>query len=306
MSYPEVGSNHVKRHRFPGVDFLLKQFKRPKVYRLVPGLRDWGILPSGLRDWGIIAPRFNVTSQTNPGEVLGLIRKLRPQDCGKSLIRIGGKGDGGYLIPDELDGIQYCFSPGVNMISDFENQLADRGIKSFLADYSVDAPPILRPEFTFDKKYLGSMNNEQFFTLKSWKDKYLKSYTEDLILQMDIEGAEYEVILNVQDDLLSQFRIIVIEFHSLQMLFDPLSFRLLASCFEKLLESFSVVHIHPNNCGDIVKRGNIEVPMSMEFTFLNRKRVNSETPVQTFPNRLDAPNDPHEKDIKLPKCWYMD
>ena len=30
---------------------------------------------------------------------------------------IGGAGDGGYLVPDDLDGIEYCFSPGVNLIS---------------------------------------------------------------------------------------------------------------------------------------------------------------------------------------------
>lgn len=305
MSYSESGPKHANRRQFPGLQFILKQFKRRKVYRLVPGLRDWGIPNYGLRDWGIIGPGFNLTSQTYPADILGLIRRLRPQDCGKELIRIGGPADGGYLVPDDLDGIEYCFSPGVNTISDFENQLADQGIKSFLADYSIEAPPILRPEFTFDKKYLGSTNNDRFFTLQSWKDKYLKGYNGDLILQMDIEGAEYEVILNVPDDLLSQFRILVIEFHSLQMIFDPLAFGLLSSCFRKLLESFCVVHIHPNNAGDMVKRGNIEVPTTMEFTFLNRRRVTRQTPVETFPNELDAPNSPHGKDMRLPQCWYM-
>lgn len=279
---------------------------RPKVYRLVPGLRDWGLIPSGLSEWGVIAPGFNVTSQTAPKDLLELIGKLRPQDCGIDLIRIGGPGDGGYLVPDDLNEIEYCFSPGINTISDFENQLADRGIRSFLADYSVDAPPILRPEFTFDKKFIGSTNTDEFWTLAFWKNKYLNHYAEDLILQMDIEGSEYEVIFNAPDDLLNQFRIIVIEFHSLQLLFEPKMFRILSACFEKLLKSFCVVHIHPNNCGDIVKRGNIEVPMTMEFTFLNKKRVRTQKPVLTFPNKLDRPNDPNGRDLTLPGCWYMD
>lgn len=272
----------------------------------MPGLRDWGVTQLGLREWGIIAPGFNVTSQTPPEDLLGLIKKLRPQDCGLDLIRIGGATDGGYLVPDDLNEIEYCFSPGVNTISDFENQLAGRGIKSFLADYSIDAPPILRREFTFDKKFLGSTNNDEFMTLAAWKNKYLSHYAKDLILQMDIEGSEYEVIFNVPDDLLDQFRIIVIEFHSLQLLFEPIMFRLLSMCFEKLLKSFEVVHIHPNNCGDSVKRGNIEIPMSMEFTFLNKKRVTSKAPVHAFPNKLDLPNAPSRRDIALPSCWYRD
>jgi len=285
---------------------IMKQFTRPKVYRLVPGLRDWGIPATGLREWGFIAPGFNLTSQTAPEDLLKLIRKLRPQNCGIDLIRIGGAGDGGYLVPDDFNGIEYCFSPGVNTISDFENQLADRGIKSFLADYSVDAPPILRPEFTFDKKFLGSTNNDKFMTLAFWKNKYLNNYAQDLILQMDIEGSEYEVILNAPDELLDQFRIVVIEFHSLQMLFEPIMFRILSACFEKLLKSFYVVHIHPNNCGDVVRRGNVEVPMGMEFTFLNKKRVGTTMPIHTFPNKLDKPNNPTGRNIRLPDCWCMD
>jgi hypothetical protein len=263
-------------------------------------------LLSELSDFGFFAPGFSITWQTKPASVLGLIRKLRPLDCGKPLVRIGAMGDGGYLVPDDLDGVEYCFSPGVNTISDFENQLANRGIKSFLADYSVEKPPIMRPEFTFDKKFLGATNNDQFFTLASWKDKYLRGYSGDLILQMDIEGAEYEVILNAPDVLLSQFRILVIEFHSLDRLFDPFEFRLYSSCFEKLLKSFCVVHIHPNNFYGSVKRGEIEIPRLMEFTFLNRARIDSTSPVRTIPNVLDLTNVAHRRDLRLPKCWYGD
>lgn len=196
-----------------------------------------------------------VSSQTKAKDLALLIRKLRPIDCGIELIRVGGSGDGGYLIPNDLEGIEYCFSPGVNTIVEFENQLADRGIISFLADYSVDAPPLEREQFVFDKKFLGASNRDEFFTLSTWKDKYLKSYEGDLLLQMDIEGFEYQVILNAPDNLLNQFRIIIIEFHALDKLFDSFTSKILESCFEKLLQNFHVVHIHPNNCGAVVCRG---------------------------------------------------
>jgi hypothetical protein len=246
---------------------------------------------------------LSVTKRTNPVEVKDLIQRLRPQNCGKELIRIGSPGDGGYLLPDDLAGIEYCFSPGVSDRSEFENQLADLGIKSFLADYSVDAPQVARPELIFDKKFLGASDRGNFMTLASWKDKYLKDYAGDLILQMDIEGSEYEVILNMPDSLLSQFRIIVIEFHFLHKLYEQFAFRLLSPSFEKILQSFHVVHIHPNDLGGIVKVGGIEIPKVMEFTFLNKKRVTSTTPRTAFPHPLDADNG---KDVSmpLPKCWY--
>jgi hypothetical protein len=227
-------------------------------------------------------------------------------DPGIPMIRIGGGADGGYLLPDDLDGIEYCFSPGVSTVSNFEDELADRGIRSFLADYSVDGPPISRPEFTFDKKFLGATDNDPFITLGSWKEKYLQQYSGDLLLQMDIEGSEYPVILNTPDALLDQFRILVVEFHYLNELFDPFGFQMLSACFDKLLKSFHVVHLHPNNCEGFgsVRCGDIEIPRLMEFTFLNKRRASQVKPLKRFPHPLDAPNVPRP-DLKLPACWYQ-
>lgn len=246
----------------------------------------------------------NITKRTNVEDVLDLIRKLRPQDCGMELIRIGGQRDGGYLIPDDLEGIEYCFSPGVRDISDFENQMADMGIKSFLADYSIDKPAILRSEFTFDKIFLGASDRENFMTLAAWKDKYIKHYAGDLILQMDIEGWEYEVILGTPDSLLNQFRIMAIEFHCLERLFDPFVFKLFSSSFDKILQNFHVVHIHPNNLGGVARIGDLVVPRVMEFTFLNKRRVRSTSPQKVFPHKLDVETEPGPSPLRLPECWY--
>lgn len=253
---------------------------------------------------GLFALGYDVTAHARTSDVLELIRDLRPHDCGKPLIRIGAERDGGYLVPDDLEGIEYCFSPGVSTLSEFENHLADLGIKSFLADYSVDAPPILRPEFVFDKKFLGSSNRGEFFTLASWKDKYIKDYTGDLILQMDIEGFEYQVILSTPEDLLKQFRILVIEFHNLGRIFDSFAFELFSAGFRKVLEFFHVAHIHPNNCCGSINKDGIEIPKVMEITFFNRNRVIGAKPQETFPHPLDADNFSNIKPLRLPECWY--
>ena len=246
---------------------------------------------------------YHVVEQTDTVAILHLMRKLCPLDCGVDMVRIGGDSDGGYLVPNDLDGIEYCFSPGVNTCAEFESQLADRGIKSFLADYSVDSPPVDRPEFIFDRKFLGPFDRDNWFTLSTWKDKYLANYRGDLILQMDIEGFEYETILTTPLNLLRQFRIAVIEFHGLDRLFDSFVFGRLSSCFEKLLEVFNVVHIHPNNSGESIIRGAIEIPEMMEFTFLNKSRCAMTTPVRQFPHRLDRDNSLTARPLVLANCW---
>ncbi len=135
-------------------------------------------------------------------------------------------------------------------------------------------------------------------------DKYIKDYASDLILQMDIEGSEYEVLFNTPNSLLNQFRIMVIEFHHLDRLFDPVVFSLLSSCFEKILQKFHVAHIHPNNALGSVKVGNIEIPRIMEFTFINKRRISSTRPQRVFPHKLDSDNKVGAPSLPLPKCWY--
>ena len=65
--------------------------------------------------------------------------------------RLGPDGDGGYLVPDDLAGIEYTFSPGVSTESGFEAALAARGQRVFLADYSVDGPAEANANFAFEK-----------------------------------------------------------------------------------------------------------------------------------------------------------
>jgi len=80
-----------------------------------------------------------VTGQaTSRAEVLAFLKKIRPMTTNIPLIRVGSADDGGYLVPDDLEGIKICFSPGVAQQSDFELAMAQRGITCFMADYSVD------------------------------------------------------------------------------------------------------------------------------------------------------------------------
>lgn len=242
---------------------------------------------------------INKVSKDN--QVLELIEQLRPLKV--DLIRLGGNGDGGYLLPNDLNGITKCFSPGVSNIINFEIDLLGRGIQCFLADGSVDSLPMIHPDLVFEKKFVGPTQGECVINFQHWIQANSES-GEELILQMDIEGSEYSCILSCDAKVLSQFRVIIVEFHFLHKLCDPSVFPVLRDTFLKLLDTHRVVHLHPNNSGGLMKNGKIQIPRTMEFTFIRKDYVKSSIYSDSFPHPLDFKNVHAKREVVLPRVWY--
>ena len=242
-------------------------------------------------------------------DLRALVRAMKVTSIVQELVRIGPLGDGGYLLPNDLENIEFCFSPGVADCSDFELVLANRGMKVFLADKSIETPPATHENFNFIKKHIASIDScqEGLITLDEWYRSKLTSPSEnspEAILQMDIEGSEYEVIHNTSANLLSRFRIIVIEFHRLYQLADRFSFKWMASAIRKLLNTHAIVHMHPNNNRKPLLLHGIKIPATLEITFLRRDRLLPGTKPLVFPHPLDYPSVCNKPDVILPECWY--
>lgn len=255
----------------------------------------------------ILSKEYVLENRTQEKKVLELIKKLQPYNVGKDLIRLGAKRDGGYLVPDDLVEIEACFSPGVSTVSEFEKDCFKRGMKIFLADKSVDKPKIglNKNNYNFLKKYIGCYNNNDFITLDSWINSSNIKKNKDLMLQMDIEGAEYTSLLNISDDLLNLFRIIVIEFHDLHKFWNKGFYDIASVCFDKILLNHTCVHIHPNNFEPIDSHNGIEIPMAAEFTFIRNDRFSTKSYQKSLPHNLDNDNSNERKSILLPKIWYL-
>lgn len=232
-----------------------------------------------------------------------LLVSLYPVKTKFNLIRVGGDNDGGYLLPNDLSGISLCFSPGVDVTASFEKDLLARGIKSHLADASVDAPPDGLEVASFTKKYLGGCNNDTHMTLASWMYEQ-RAFMGDFILQMDIEGGEYTTLLCTPPDVLRKFRIIAVEIHNVQTWFDPLAWPVVKTFFEKLLEDFRVVHNHPNNNCPFIEVDGILMPTVFELTLLRKDRTIALDYCDEFPHPLDMPNVLDKPDRPLPKDMY--
>jgi hypothetical protein len=250
------------------------------------------VLPGALR----------ISRGTSRAELARFLASVRPVRTEHALIRLGGDADGGYLVPDDLKGVKVCFSPGVAETCAFEEACAARGIRSYMADYSVDGPPNPNRLFHFEKKFLGARNDETFTTLESWIGRNAPD-SADMILQMDIEGGEYPVLLSASRETLRRFRTIIVEFHSLDMLADRPGFQLIGLAFDRLIEDFDVVHAHVNNCSSVRRHEGFDLPPVMEFTFHRKDRSVSRTPATEFPHRLDRANLAGRPDTILPPCW---
>ncbi|MFA8443101.1 FkbM family methyltransferase [Yoonia sp.] len=232
---------------------------------------------------------------------------LRPFTTDTPLLRVGDFGDGGYLVPDDLRGIAACYSPGVSQQASFEMDMAKRCIPSFMADASVAEPPLHVPGAQFVPKFLGDKDAGEFMTLASWITATDPDPDADLLLQMDIEGAEYATLGAAPRDLLWRFRMIVIELHHLpSILTKPKFAKRALSAINKLREDFVTVHLHPNNVSGAVEIEGQMIPRVVEATLLRKDRAQGIRPVESLPHPLDVRHNLRKPALVLPQRWMSD
>lgn len=252
----------------------------------------------------------------NEERITNAIRLMRPSPSPYILMRIGPNLDGSYLLPDDLEGVAACFSPGVSNWKAFEDELAVRfGIRSHLCDFSSDesafATPLMPQLQTFEKKWLDLEGVADAITLDEWVARREPDPTADLILQMDIESAEYRNLLAVSDSTLRRFRIMVIEFHNLAVAHQPPAFGgSLGAVLERLDKDFISIHAHANNCcGEVYyEPAAMHLPNVIELTFLRRDRFQMGPPLKRVKPRLPHPADvsrnvPHLPPLFLDAGW---
>lgn len=225
--------------------------------------------------------------------IQALFSKLQPVPTGHNMIRLGPDLDGGYVLPDDLDGIDAMFSPGVSDEFGFDSDIARRGMAVHMADASVAEPAGLAPNMHFESLFIGAETKDTLITMQDWVTRHQPG-TGDLILQMDIEGAEYPVLPTMSRDLMNRFRIIVMEYHDLHQAVTPDTYAMLEQVWTQVAETHAVAHVHINNCGHMLDLDGLVVPLVIEVTYLRRDRLRAapDAPAPTVPHPLDRLNDP--------------
>jgi hypothetical protein len=160
---------------------------------------------------------------------------------------------------------------------------------SNITQFETDLIPELQ---TFTKKWLDVDGSEHSISLEEWVGTH-SSPGSDLILQMDIEGAEYRNLIATSEYCIQRFRIIIIELHGLSSMssmgeeYSPIE-----QLITKLGKTHTVVHAHPNNCcGYFIDRTtSMNIPRVIEVTYLRNDRYQQNTKYHydpEIPNPLD-------------------
>lgn len=260
--------------------------------------------------YGVSVGHIDASRPPAVAEMLAVFEFLKPKNGTIPLVRIGEERDGAYLVPDALAGIQACFSPGVNRIKYFEDHLATMyGIVSHMCDFSCSVDqfktPLIEGLQTFQRKWLDPELGDHNISLDAWVD--LAPADSDLLLQIDIEGAEYRNLLATSEETLSRFRIVVAELHGLGRIRDARALRgAIVPFVEKLKRHFTCVHAHPNNCcGQFRVPGTeVDIPNVIEVTLLRNDHFEPADSLALIPHPLDVGrNVPANPPIFLSDAW---
>lgn len=190
---------------------------------------------------GVLINYLNDDAQARViGEIIKIIAPLRARGAKK--LRIGGEGDGGYVMLDPGQrGVAY--SLGVSACSPWDLEMAERGFPVFQYDGSIEQEPDKHPNIFFHKIFIGSCaeSRAQYMTLQQILRHNAHQAEKNLILQMDIEGAEWEALAELSPDDALCFSQIIVEFHNIGL--DASKYAVL----KKLRTTHTPIHVHYNN-----------------------------------------------------------
>ncbi len=242
--------------------------------------------------WEKFAGRnYSVDCTVDTREIDLFFQNLQPWNTGYELIRIGGSGDGSYLIPNDLENLKLVVSPGFGGMMEFEQDLWKRNIPSIILDKNVPEAStdgvrfianFVKPTTDKDRQEisLGDLVSEHGFG---------KSI-HDSLLQMDIEADEWLVLPAVEREVLTSFRIMVIEFHSLPLMRHPwIMSRVMAPTMSRILRDFTVVHLNVNyGSGFWTINGADWYPDTIELTFHRKDRIIRPLTESLLPHHLEV------------------
>ena len=153
-------------------------------------------------------------------EIFQTLCLLKPFDVvGIKKIRLGRAQDGGYVLLDAIQPSQQVFSYGISGEVSFDLALAERGNKIFMFDHTIEELPVQHPNFNFVREGISGIGDRDC-DLSTLTDHLLRfgNGANNLILKMDVEGAEWEALGLTQGNILAQFEQVVIEVHDLNLI----------------------------------------------------------------------------------------
>ena len=219
------------------------------------------------------------------------------------LVRIGRDYDGGYIMLEEFVSSMIAYSFGISDDVSWEKDMAKRGIHSFMYDHTINGLPENNEIFHWEKRGIcGSQPIELCKTLEEFIEFNGHAGKKDLILKMEVEGAEWDVLESVRTETLASFSQVVLELHDMN---NPALYNQICSVLSKLGKTHQCVHVHGNNYRSYQRIGNLVVPDVLEVLYVRKHDHIFESGNHFYPRYLDMPNSTLRNDIVL-GVWNND
>jgi hypothetical protein len=214
-------------------------------------------------------------------------------------VRVGSPADGGYIMIDDFAAAKIAYSLGIGGDVSWDIQIANRGLTVYQYDHTVSGPPIQHPNFHFHKLGIASEDGGEFTSIATALQSNGHAVRTDLILKMDIEGAEWSTFDQLPDRVFDQFRQIIIEYHGFLRAAEQDWSAVATRVLEKVHRSHAVHHVHANNWGSYQIVANIPVPDVLEVSYVRRDIPRLASSTNIYPTPIDAPCNPYQPDIYL-------
>lgn len=244
---------------------------------------------------------LEIRRQTPKDRFFALMASLWPWNSQFELERVGGSGDGTYLIPNCISGEEILISPGVGSTTSFEIDLFQKyGVPAILLDRSVEAPKNLPETFIFERKWLNSYDDESNASLEGLMGQI--SPHKKVLVQMDIEGSEYSILRSTRIETFERIKLLVIEFHHLSYWKNLIYFENnVEPAIKRVLDYYYPVHIKQNSAVKTFKFGTYTFADAIEVTFLAKTEMIPRGRVSSLPHTLDVLNSGNGKLLNFPR-----
>lgn len=214
-----------------------------------------------------IKPMGTFTFITSPEyyrQLQDLLLIAKPE--GFELVRIGREHDGGYILLDNFHNGDTAYSFGISNDVSWDKDMASRGYDVFMYDHTIDGLPEENPRFHWSR--LGIADGiTQDDRLKTLDELIRANHHEDkhnMILKMDVEGAEWGFLSQVSSETLSQFSQMTFEFHDIPNHKNP---EQVLAILRKINQTHQLIHLHANNNGSYIEFGNKKFCSLFELTY---------------------------------------
>lgn len=210
----------------------------------------------------------------------------------KSLTRIGGPNDGGYVmyLPESKS---TAVSLGVGPNVSWDQNMASLGHRVEMFDPTIRRPPNKVSGANFHRiGVVGNLNDQPNIDLRSLTElrAFTKSDNHNIILKIDVEGAEWFAFASTATEELENYEQILVEFHGLSSLSNDTQFELMKKAITNLCTTHFAVHLHANNYSRLVRFGRYWFPDAIEVSFVRMSDSNQAGIRSVVASKFDNPN----------------